>query len=76
MAALHVLAALTPQLRAQLAAVSAASPSAIRLELTDGRVVVWGSADQSDFKARVATALLGRPGKTIDVSAPEVATTS
>jgi cell division protein FtsQ len=76
MAALHVLAALTPQLRAQLTAVSAALPTTIRLELTGGRVVVWGSADQSDVKARVATALLGRPGKTIDVSAPEVATTS
>jgi cell division protein FtsQ len=76
LAALHVLAALTPQLRAQLSAVSAASPTAIRLELTGGRVVIWGGADQSDVKARVATTLLGRPGKTIDVSAPEVATTS
>ena len=75
-AALHVLAALSPQLRAQLTAVSAVSPTAIRLELTGGRVVIWGGADQSDVKARVATALLGRPGKTIDVSAPEVATTA
>jgi cell division protein FtsQ len=55
---------------------SANSPTAIRLELTGGRVVVWGGADQSDVKARVATALLARPGKTIDVSAPEVAATS
>jgi cell division protein FtsQ len=75
-AALHVLAALTPQLRAQLAAISATTPTAIRLELTGGRAVIWGGADQSEVKARVATALLGRPGKTIDVSAPEVATTS
>jgi cell division protein FtsQ len=76
LAGLHVLAALTPQLRAQLTAVAAPSPTAIRLELGGGRVVIWGGADQSDVKARVATALLPRPGKTIDVSAPEVATTS
>ena len=75
LAALHVLAALTAQLRSQLMAVSAPSPDAIRLELAGGRVVIWGGADQSDVKARVATALLARPGKTIDVSAPDVATT-
>jgi cell division protein FtsQ len=76
LAALRVLAALTPQLMSQLTAISAPSPTAIRLELAGGRVVIWGGADQSDMKARVATALLSRPGKTIDVSAPEVATTS
>jgi cell division protein FtsQ len=75
-AALHVVAALTPRLRSLVTAVAAPAPTAIRLELTGGRVVVWGGADQSDLKAQVATALLSRPGKTIDVSAPEVATTS
>jgi cell division protein FtsQ len=75
-AALKVLVALTPPLRSQLAAISAPSPTAIRLELTGGRTVIWGSAEQTDVKVQVATALLGRPGKTIDVSAPEVATTS
>jgi cell division protein FtsQ len=75
-AALRVLAALTPQLREQLTSVSAATPSQVRLALAGGRVVIWGDTEQSDLKARVATTLLGRPGKTIDVSAPDVATTS
>jgi cell division protein FtsQ len=73
-AALTVLAALTPQLRAALAAVVADSPDRIRLELAGGRTVTWGDATQSETKARVATALLGQPGRTIDVSAPDVAT--
>lgn len=75
-AGLRVLAALTPPLRGQLTAVSVSAPSQVQLELAGGRVVIWGDAEQSDLKAQVATALLGRPGKTIDVSAPDVATTS
>jgi cell division protein FtsQ len=73
-AALRVLAALTPQLRAKLAALVAESPVRIQLDLTDGRKVVWGDAQDSATKARVATALLSQAGRTIDVSAPEVAT--
>lgn len=75
LAALRVLAALTPELRAKLIAVVAETPVRIHLELTGGRSVVWGDADDSAAKARVATALLGQPGRTIDVSAPDVATT-
>jgi cell division protein FtsQ len=73
-AGLAVLAALTPTLRAQVVAVSVPSTTGIRLELAAGRTVIWGSAEQNDVKAQVATVLLARPGKTIDVSAPEVAT--
>lgn len=73
-AALTVLATLTPPLRAVLAAVVADSPDRIRLELTGDRTVIWGDATQSETKARVATALLSQPGRTIDVSAPNVAT--
>ena len=51
-----------------------AAPTRISLELTDGRTVVWGDATDNDDKAIVATALLGQPGKTIDVSAPNVVT--
>ena len=73
-AALSVLAALTPELRAKLSAVVAESPVRIHLELTGGRTVIWGDARDGATKARVATALLGQSGRTIDVSAPEVAT--
>ncbi len=75
-AALAVLAALTPQLRQGLAEVDAPSPNRITLQLADGRVVVWGDADRSATKATVATALLGTGASTIDVSIPDVATTS
>jgi cell division protein FtsQ len=71
-AALAVLAALTPRLRAELAAVTVAGPAGIRLTLHSGRTVVWGDRHDSADKARVATALLDRAGETIDVSALEV----
>jgi cell division protein FtsQ len=73
---LRVLAALTGPLRSQLAALVAESPTRIRLELVNGTVVVWGDAESSGAKAAVATALLSRKAKTIDVSSPDVATTS
>lgn len=73
-AAVRVLAALTPQLRQQLVEVSAPSPVRIQLKLAKDRTVVWGDAEDSAKKARVATALLSRPGSVIDVSAPEVVT--
>jgi cell division protein FtsQ len=75
-AALRVLASLTPALRDGLAEVDAPSPTRIRLQLADGRVVVWGDADRSAAKATVATALLATDATTIDVSVPDVATTS
>jgi cell division protein FtsQ len=76
LAALRVLPALTPQLRALLAEVVAPSPTAISLALTDGRTVVWGDAEDSELKAAVATTLLDHAGRTIDVSVPDVATVS
>ena len=75
-AALRVIMALTPALRERLTRLVADSPTQIRLELNGGRIVVWGDADNSDRKAQVAVALLNRPVSTIDVSSPEVVTTS
>ncbi len=48
----------------------------ISLVLRDGRVVMWGSADQSEEKARVITALLEHRAKTYDVSVPGQPTTT
>ncbi len=73
-AALTVLAALTPELRAQLVELVAEASTRIRLELRGGREVLWGDATQNEAKARVATSLLARPGKVVDVSAPGVVT--
>jgi cell division protein FtsQ len=75
-AAVTVVLALTPALRAVMAVLAVESPTRIRLELTDGRVVVWGDAEDSRAKAAVATSFLGRNAATIDVSAPEFVTVS
>jgi cell division protein FtsQ len=69
-----VLAALTPTLHERLVTLIAESPTRLRLELTGDKTVIWGDAEQSEKKARVATALLDREGTVIDVSAPEVVT--
>jgi cell division protein FtsQ len=73
-AGLRVLAALTPALRSRLLTVTAGSPASITLELSGQRTVVWGDANQSELKARLATALLNRTGTRIDVSAPDAVT--
>lgn len=71
-AALTVLGALPPVVRAQLVALVAESPTRIRLELTDGRLVVWGDATQNEAKVRVLERTRIEPGHTLDVSAPGV----
>ena len=47
----------------------------ITLHLRDGRLVRWGSADQSEEKAAVLLALLDRKAQTYDVSVPGAPTT-
>lgn len=73
-AALEVLAALTPQLRAALVDVTVEGLARIKVRLTGQRTIVWGDATRGPDKARVATTLLGRNADTIDVSAPDVVT--
>ncbi|HEY0486143.1 MAG TPA: FtsQ-type POTRA domain-containing protein [Mycobacteriales bacterium] len=71
---LTVAAALTPELRRELVRISAPTAEQVTLALRGGRTVFWGDAGDSADKATVATALLGRPGARIDVSAPDVVT--
>jgi cell division protein FtsQ len=73
-AALTVLRALPPELLTPMAVLAADAPARIRLELTDGRTIVWGDATENAEKVRVALVLIGRPGRTIDVSAPSLVT--
>lgn len=73
-AALTVLGALTPTLRAKLRRVEVPRPTRVTLHLTDGRTVVWGDSSRSTRKAAAATALLHEDGDTIDVSAPDLVT--
>jgi cell division protein FtsQ len=72
--ALQVLTALTDELDEQLSELVVEAPARIRLKLRKGREVIWGDATESDTKAKVATVLLARAGRTIDVSAPDVVT--
>jgi cell division protein FtsQ len=73
-AALTVLLALRPEVAGQVGRISAPSVSSITLTLGDGRVVSWGSTDRADEKAEKLAALLTQPGKTYDVSSPDLPT--
>ncbi|GIJ58408.1 cell division protein FtsQ/DivIB [Virgisporangium aurantiacum] len=73
-AALTVLRALPPELLRPMAVLAADAPARIRLELTDGRTVIWGDATENAEKVRVVLVLLTKPGRTIDVSAPSLVT--
>ena len=48
--------------------------SGVQFTLEDGKRVVWGSADSSELKANVLVALLSQPGRTYDVSSPDLPT--
>jgi cell division protein FtsQ len=75
-AAMTVLAALPPALTRPLVQLVADAPTRIRLELSGGRVIVWGDATQNAEKVRVVTNVLSGPDgattQTLDVSAPSV----
>lgn len=72
--ALVVLRSLPADLRGRMATLVADAPARIRLELADGRTLVWGDATENELKARVAAELLKGPGRVLDVSAPYVPT--
>ncbi len=74
MAALEVMTALAPEVADQVSLVAAPSVASITLTLADGRVVVWGTNDRTAEKAHTLAALLTQPGKTYDVSSPDLPT--
>jgi cell division protein FtsQ len=76
--ALGALTSLPDVVRGQVTLVSATSPDDVTLTLTDGRTVLWGSAEQTDRKSQVLGALLDQigagtlePAGTLDVSTPD-----
>jgi cell division protein FtsQ len=73
-AALQVMAALPPDVAGQVGRIAAPSVASITLTLTDGRVVVWGTTDRTQEKALKLAALLTQPGRTYDVSSPDLPT--
>jgi cell division protein FtsQ len=73
-AALQVMTALRPEVAGQVARVAAPSVASITLQLVDGRTVVWGTTDRTEEKALKLAALLTQPGRTYDVSSPDLPT--
>jgi cell division protein FtsQ len=75
-AMVRVLAALPAQLRPEVVTMSADTPGDVRLGLSTGKTVRWGSADDSARKGQVLAALMTQPGKVYDVSSPDLPTAS
>jgi cell division septal protein FtsQ len=72
-ASAEVIESLPASLAARVRTVAAPTPDAVRLTLTDGRTVVWGSADAGEAKAAALAAALvhvARSAHRIDVSVP------
>ena len=73
--ALIVARALPAPVKAKLARIEFRSQDDIVIATTSGRTIRWGSADDSDRKAVVLAALLGRKAKVYDVRTPDLPTT-
>ncbi|MTD16509.1 FtsQ-type POTRA domain-containing protein [Nakamurella sp. YIM 132087] len=73
-AALTVIGAMTADFRETVASVTARSAYDLSVTLKDKRVVFWGGTDRSARKMQILPALLERPGKTFDVSDPDLVT--
>lgn len=65
-----VVSAMPSELAGRVDHIEVRTVDEISLVLRDGRTVVWGSADQSELKARVLGALLKEKGTRYDVSVP------
>jgi cell division protein FtsQ len=73
--AARVVTSLRPDIAAKVDLVEVETIDRIRLELSSGRTVMWGSAEDSEEKASVLAVLLGQKAKDIDVSVPGRPTT-
>ena len=72
--AADVVAALPREISTKVHHVEVATVDQISLVLRDERVVLWGSAEESELKAEVLVPLLSRPGQTYDITVPGQAT--
>lgn len=79
LAAGRVSLALPEDFRAEVTRVTAASPENVELHLASGATVTWGSADDSQRKAQVLTALIAATSDagitSYDVSSPDTPVT-
>jgi len=65
-----VVQAIPASVAPDVTSLAAQTRDSITLQLSGGRQVVWGSADQSELKAQVLVALLDVPGTVYDISSP------
>jgi len=70
-AVVGMLTALPADVRADVQVVRAEVAEDMAVELSDGRVIVWGDASRPELKSRVLQVLMQRQGRTYDVSSPE-----
>lgn len=73
-AALRVLASLSPEVRGKVIAVAAANEYSVTLSVVGGRSVIWGADTDAAAKNAVVPAMLAQPGGIIDVSDPTLVT--
>ncbi|GAB3152223.1 cell division protein FtsQ/DivIB [Amycolatopsis sp. NPDC004378] len=71
-----VLGVIPEQLLKQVTTATAKTPASVEFTLSSGKIVRWGTAEQTDRKAKVLAALLTQDGKVYDVAAPELPTIS
>jgi cell division protein FtsQ len=69
-----VLGVIPEQLLKQVTTATAKTPASVEFTLANGKIVRWGTAEQTDRKAKVLAALLTQDGKIYDVAAPELPT--
>jgi cell division protein FtsQ len=69
-----VLGVIPEQLLKQVTTATAKTPASVEFTLNNGKIVRWGTAEQTDRKAKVLAALLTQDGKIYDVAAPELPT--
>jgi cell division protein FtsQ len=74
-AALDVLESVPAPVRDEVRTVRAASVEDVRLSLTRGRTVLWGTTERGARKGSVLAVLLSRKATVYDVSAPDTPTT-
>ena len=72
--ALKVLTTLTQQGIEGIGRIDASSLASITLHLSDGKTIIWGSAERTPEKAHKLAALLTQPGTVYDLSSPDLPT--
>ncbi|MCW2882068.1 MAG: cell division protein FtsQ [Sphaerisporangium sp.] len=73
-AALAVAAGLPEILARRVQLMRATTAEDVSLRLADGRTIMWGGAERTRDKARIALTLLERPAHSYDVSTPDAVT--